>query len=53
METEKLQIGVIVEDLDFAMTKGTELFGIGPWRTLDVLEAGSARGNGRLGGCRN
>ena len=40
METEKLQIGVIVESLDTAMAQGEELFAIGPWRTLDVPEAG-------------
>ena len=40
METEKLQIGVVVEDLDNAMDKGQELFGIGTWRVIDVPEAG-------------
>ena len=40
METQKLQIGVIVEDLDWAMAKADELFAIKPWRTLDVPEAG-------------
>ena len=40
METEKLQVGVIVEDLEAAMARGTELFGLGPWRVIDVPEAG-------------
>ena len=40
METEKLQIGVIVDDLENAIAKAEELFAIAPWRILDVPEAG-------------
>ncbi len=40
METEKLQIGVIVENLEAAIGKAEALFSIAPWRTLDVPEAG-------------
>ncbi|MGI9286552.1 MAG: VOC family protein [Pseudomonadales bacterium] len=40
MQTEKLQIGIIVENLETAINKAEELFAITPWRTLDVPEAG-------------
>ena len=40
METEKLQIGVVVADLQQAIDRAEQLFSIGPWRTLDVPEAG-------------
>lgn len=40
METEKLQIGVVVTDLEGAMAKAEDLFAIAPWRVLDVPEAG-------------
>ena len=40
METEKLQLGVVVEDLDRAIERAEALFGAGPFRRLDVEEAG-------------
>ena len=40
MQTEKLQIGVVVEDLEKAIDKAEQLFAIRPWRTMDVPEAG-------------
>ncbi|MCY4427906.1 MAG: VOC family protein [Halieaceae bacterium] len=40
MQTEKLQIGVVVEDLEKAIHKAEQLFSIRPWQTLDVPEAG-------------
>ena len=40
MNTEKLQIGVIVVDLEAAIGKAEELFAIAPWRILNVPEAG-------------
>ena len=40
MDTEKLQIGVVVDSVDNAIAKAEELFEIRPWRVLDVPEAG-------------
>ncbi len=40
MKTEKLQLGVVVEDLDRAIERAEALFGAGPFRRLVVDEAG-------------
>ena len=40
METEKLQLGIVVEDLDRAIERAERLFGAGPFRRLSVPEAG-------------
>jgi hypothetical protein len=40
MKTEKLQLGVIVADLDVAIDRAEKLFGVGPFRKVTVPEAG-------------
>ena len=40
MDTDKLQLGIVVEDLDRAIERAQELFGAGPFRRLSVPEAG-------------
>ena len=40
METDKLQLGIVVEDLDRAVERAEKLFGAGPFRHLTVEEAG-------------
>ncbi len=40
MEAEKLQLGIVVEDLDRAIDRAEKLFGAGPFRRLSVPEAG-------------
>ena len=40
METDKLQLGIVVEDLDRAIERAEKLFGAGPFRRLSVPEAG-------------
>ncbi len=40
MKTQKLQLGIVVEDLDRAIDRAEKLFGAGPFRRLRVPEAG-------------
>ncbi len=40
LQPEKLQLGIIVEDLDAAVARAEQLFGVGPFRRLSVEEAG-------------
>lgn len=40
MKTDKLQLGIVVEDLDQAIARAETLFGAGPFRRLSVPEAG-------------
>lgn len=40
MSVQKLQLGIAVKDLDKAVARAETLFGIGPFRFLDVPEAG-------------
>ncbi len=40
MKTEKLQLGIVVADLDRAIERAETLFGAGPFRHLSVPEAG-------------
>ena len=40
MDTDKLQLGIVVEDLDRAIERAEKLFGAGPFRRLGVPEAG-------------
>jgi hypothetical protein len=40
MSAKKLQLGIAVKDLDHAVERAENLFGIGPFRFLDVPEAG-------------
>ncbi|MEM7413068.1 MAG: VOC family protein [Myxococcota bacterium] len=39
MKTDKLQLGVVVEDLDRAIARAEQVFGAGPFRRLSVPEA--------------
>ena len=40
VKTEKIQLGVVVADLDRAVERAESLFGAGPFRRLSVPEAG-------------
>ena len=40
MKTDKIQLGIVVEDLDLAIERAGKLFGAGPFRRLSVPEAG-------------
>ena len=40
MKVEKIQLGIVVEDLDAAIDRAQSLFGAGPFRRLSVPEAG-------------
>ena len=40
MKTEKLQLGIVVADLDRAIERAEKLLGVGPFRRLSVEEAG-------------
>ncbi|MDJ0847131.1 MAG: VOC family protein [Myxococcota bacterium] len=40
METDKLQLGIVVEDLERAIQRAEKLFGAGPFHRLSVPEAG-------------
>ena len=40
MSKEKIQLGIAVKDLEQAVARAEQLFGIGPFRFLDVPEAG-------------
>ena len=40
MSAEKLQLGIAVRNLEQAVDRAEKLFGIGPFRTIDVPEAG-------------
>lgn len=40
MKTDKLQLGIVVEDLGRAIERAEKIFGAGPFRHLSVPEAG-------------